>query len=60
PTTVKGIQSFLGFCNFYRRFIRNYCEWWWSRDLRPPYHPPSGSTFLPLVTYLEQLIPSSR
>jgi RNase H-like domain found in reverse transcriptase/Reverse transcriptase (RNA-dependent DNA polymerase) len=24
PTTVKGIQSFLGFCNFYRRFITNY------------------------------------
>ena len=24
PTIVKGIQSFLGFCNFYRRFITNY------------------------------------
>ena len=22
--TVKGIQLFLGFCNFYRRFIKNY------------------------------------
>jgi hypothetical protein len=26
PTTVKGVQSFLGFCNFYRRFIRSYSQ----------------------------------
>ncbi|CCC05610.1 unnamed protein product [Sordaria macrospora k-hell] len=24
PTTVKGVQSFLGFCNFYRKFVRKY------------------------------------
>jgi transposase InsO family protein len=24
PTSVRGIQSFLGFCNFYRRFIKDY------------------------------------
>jgi hypothetical protein len=26
PKTVKDIQKFLGFCNFYRRFIKDYSE----------------------------------
>jgi hypothetical protein len=30
PKNLRGTQSFLGFCNFYRRFIRNY-----SRIARP-------------------------
>ena len=24
PRTIRGVQSFLGFCNFYRRFIQDY------------------------------------
>ena len=30
PRSVKGVQSFLGFCNFYRRFIKDY-----GRTARP-------------------------
>ena len=30
PTSLKGLQSFLGFCNFYRRFLKDY-----GRVVRP-------------------------
>jgi len=26
PTNIKGIQSFLGFANFYRHFIRDFSK----------------------------------
>jgi hypothetical protein len=26
PTNLKELQSFLGFCNFYRHFVRNYSQ----------------------------------
>ena len=30
PTTLKGVKSFLGFCNFYRRFLKEF-----GRVIRP-------------------------
>ena len=26
PTTIKGVHSFLGFCNYYQTFIQNFLE----------------------------------
>src|SRR5579871_6757462 len=30
PTTLKGVRSFIGFCNFYRRFLKDF-----GRVIRP-------------------------
>jgi Reverse transcriptase (RNA-dependent DNA polymerase) len=38
-TTVRGVQSFLGFCKFYRRFIKNY-----SRISRPLHNLTKDNT----------------
>jgi len=26
PSTIKGTRKFLGFCNFYRKFIKDYVK----------------------------------
>lgn len=39
PKNVKQLQSFLGMCNFYRKFIENY-----SKIARPLYEATSKST----------------
>ena len=26
PSTIREVQSFLGFCNFYQRFIKDYSQ----------------------------------
>ena len=33
PNTIRGVRGFLGFCNFYRRFIRDY-----GRVAKPLWH----------------------
>nr|GEZ03103.1 reverse transcriptase domain-containing protein [Tanacetum cinerariifolium] len=39
PTTVKGVQSFLGHAGFYRRFIQDF-----SKNFRPLTHPLEKNT----------------
>jgi hypothetical protein len=35
PTTIKGLKRFLGFANFYRRFINNFSSFAYSSILLP-------------------------
>jgi len=68
PKTVKGVRSFLGFCNFYWRFIGNYAEetkplneltkktkiFEWSQECHTAFENLKRLVFGSLVTWLEK------
>jgi transposase InsO family protein len=73
PSTVRGVQSFLGFCNFYRRFIKNYSRiarplnrltkqdtpFLWDASCREAFEKLKGAlTSSPVLTHYDQWRPT--
>ena len=54
PTSVRAVQSFLGFCNFYRRFIPDY-----GRIARPLTKLTVKGAPLSLITPVSMLLSQS-
>jgi hypothetical protein len=72
PTKVKKLQSFLGFCNFYRLFIENYnritkplhrltaaIKWEWTQEQQHAFeHLKQILTFAPVLVYFDETKPT--
>jgi hypothetical protein len=61
PTTIKGLQCFLGFVNIYHRFIRNFsgsCRLVWSPAADEAFCLLRGYlTFAPLLKHPDPTLP---
>jgi hypothetical protein len=71
-TKVKKLQSFLGFCNFYRLFIENYSrvakllhkltaaiEWEWTQEHQQAFTKlKEAFTSIPVLVYFDEIKPT--
>ena len=72
PKNVKGIRSFLGFCNFYQRFIKNFSliarplhdlerknvPWKWTENEQKAFETlKKAVTLKPVLNHVDQGLP---